>query len=690
MSLSAVRKFQSTGVFAVAILAIFLFTCAAHAAIEMPIVLNSATQRYAEIDGNRVVWSDNRNGNYDIYMYDLSTNTETQITSDSVNQTHPDISDDRIVWLNWTSGGSVNVRMYNIQTGTEAPVPFSGISTVFSPDNANTEFFPRISGNRIVWDGSSNRNVILGYDILTGSVTEIAPPNGFTRKLHPDISGNRVVWEDWRSGYSEIYMYDFLANTETRISSNTNNTKDDPRQAYPAIDGDKIVWMDNRNPNRAYDVYMFDLLTQTESRISTDTVSNAFYPGISGDKIVWWSTAPVLSSGIYLYDLVTQTQGRISQNSSNIQGPGSSAVSNGKVVWTDNRNGNPDIYLYDLNPNVGPTAQIGAIPVTTLGHATNFDGSGSTDSDGTITNYSWDFGDGANADGVIVDHVYSSAGVYQVTLTVTDDDGATGTAMTSILVNTPPVAAISPVATVTFGQTTVFDGSASSDSDGAVTSYAWDFGDGLGGSGDIVNHTYSTSGTYLVMLTVTDNHGATGTATVSARVNALPLASITPIQTVIVGEATVLNASGSSDPDGTIMSYVWDFDDGSTGSGATMNHTYVAAGTYQAILTVTDNDGATATAVGSAVVQTPAQAIDDLIDLVQNMNLAQGIANSLDSKLQNASDALSAMNAGSTNSAISKLQAFINVVQAQSGNQLTVRQADDLIAAANRIIAAIN
>jgi len=149
-----------------------------------------------------------------------------------------------------------------------------------------------------------------------------------------------------------------------------------------------------------------------------------------------------------------------------------------------------------------------------------------------------------------------------------------------------------------------FDGSPSADTDGTLSSYDWDFGDGQTGTGVTTNHTYEASGTYTVTLTVTDNRGGTAVKAKSQAVvaNQPPTSSFTSVVTDL---GLAVDAAASADSDGTIASYAWDFGDGQTGTGRTATHNYSAAGTYSVKLIVTDDDGATTTLSRDVTTTTP-------------------------------------------------------------------------------------
>jgi len=152
-----------------------------------------------------------------------------------------------------------------------------------------------------------------------------------------------------------------------------------------------------------------------------------------------------------------------------------------------------------------------------------FDGSGSSDPDGEIDFYRWNFGDGTSE--ILAktpDHTYSNTGNYEVTLTVIDNNGTTDTDIIEIqigeYVNKKPTAdADGPYKGVN-GKSIIFSGSNSSDSDGSITNYTWNFGDDTEGYGETITHKYSKIGSYLVTLTVTDDEGDTHISTTSVKV----------------------------------------------------------------------------------------------------------------------------------------------------------------------------
>ncbi|UCD92354.1 MAG: PKD domain-containing protein, partial [Methanobacteriota archaeon] len=234
-----------------------------------------------------------------------------------------------------------------------------------------------------------------------------------------------------------------------------------------------------------------------------------------------------------------------------------------------------------------------------VGQSAWFNGSDSYDPDGWITSYHWNFGDGNEDWGEYVTHAYSSPGNYTVTLTVTDNSSMTDKDYVTVKVrdNYPVAIALPTSQTVNKGQSAWFNGSDSYDPDGWIVSYHWNFGDGNEDWGENVSHAYSALGQYTVALTVTDNDNLTDKDYVTVYVVGYPpVADDGPDQVVHVNDLVIFNGSGSSDPDGVIIDWTWDFGDGSpTKHGEVVNHTYTAVGIYNATLMVTDDDNLTDT-----------------------------------------------------------------------------------------------
>lgn len=238
--------------------------------------------------------------------------------------------------------------------------------------------------------------------------------------------------------------------------------------------------------------------------------------------------------------------------------------------------------------------------------AVTFDAAGST---GDIAEYSWVFGDGDVDSGMVVDHIYSVQGTYIATLTVTGQDSVMDTQQYTVVVSgdsaattppsvatTPPLAAISSTSAVGDAPLEVtFDASVSSTTHPPLT-YAWTFGDGGEGTGEIVNHKYTVAGIYSAELTVTDGVGMTDSVETPVLVtstvveNQLPQSKIIATPSTGACPLTVLfDGSSSTDPDGSSLSYSWNFGDGKSTIGSKVQHTFNDPATYSVSLQVKDN-----------------------------------------------------------------------------------------------------
>lgn len=260
---------------------------------------------------------------------------------------------------------------------------------------------------------------------------------------------------------------------------------------------------------------------------------------------------------------------------------------------------------FGLGGNKWPVASMAANPTGgNIPLTISFSSAGSTDLDGSIASYLWDFGDGATSTSANPAHAYTTAGPFVATLTVTDNGGAQSTQailVKAVAPNQLPVAnASSDVSGGPAPLDVVFSAFGSYDPDGALGNIEWTFSDGGSYWGGTAYHTFYQPGTYLATLRVYDSRGATGIDTLQIVVGQqnqppVAVASATPLSG---NPPLTVNFTGSNsyDSDGSIVSYAWDFGDGGSSTQANPTHVYTSGGQYVATLEVTDNWGATDTA----------------------------------------------------------------------------------------------
>jgi len=174
--------------------------------------------------------------------------------------------------------------------------------------------------------------------------------------------------------------------------------------------------------------------------------------------------------------------------------------------------------------NLAPIADPGGPYAGAPGQTIAFDGSGSADPNDDPLTYSWDFGDGSTGSGVSPTHSYAAEGTYTVSLVVNDTllDSVMATTTAEIAIppaNRAPTANAGGPYSGDTGVAITFDGTASSDPDGDTLNYAWNFGDGMTGTGAAPTHSYAAAGTYTVSLIVNDGEFDSDPATSSAEVS---------------------------------------------------------------------------------------------------------------------------------------------------------------------------
>ncbi|MHA1949138.1 MAG: CARDB domain-containing protein [Candidatus Thorarchaeota archaeon] len=287
------------------------------------------TQDNPKIYGDYIVWEDDRNSNWDIYYFNMSSKTETRVTDESADQRYPEIFGDIIVWQDKRNPDEDwDIWTYNITTAVESRIT----------DNESAQTDPAIFGDTVVWVDKRNgteedgyQTEIYGYDL--GEELELRMTNNSHNQTAPAIYGNTLVWLDDNYSSWDVYVY--------QPSGSRYLVNDSSDQRNPRIHGTSVVWEDYRDGN--WEIYLHELITNNQTRI-TNIVSEQKNVDVYNDKLIWEDYRDG-NAEIYLYNITTKVKVKITDDNAAQTKP---AIFEDRFVWVDERNNSEDIYLYNL------------------------------------------------------------------------------------------------------------------------------------------------------------------------------------------------------------------------------------------------------------------------------------------------------------------------------------------------------
>lgn len=301
---------------------------------ESQITSNPAFQENPAVYGDTVVYQDNRNGNWDIYMVKYGY-AETRITTDTADQINPRIYGNKIVYQD-NRNGNWDIYLYDLTTHTETQIT----------NNPLAQEYPAIYGNRIVWQDSRNTDWensqviwdIYMYDLSTDTETRVTTSG--VNNIHPSISGNRIAFMRDR----DVYYVDLSTGSEVRITAIGNTTGQ--TAGPPAMDVNQIVW-----PQHLYSFggWRYIALKDVASGYTWNTetagvTEDLNYPDISELQpgIYYVVYQDDISGDLRLFVSGLGTRYWLTtaigvQKNAKVSGP--------YVVYQDDRNGNWDIYM---------------------------------------------------------------------------------------------------------------------------------------------------------------------------------------------------------------------------------------------------------------------------------------------------------------------------------------------------------
>ncbi len=284
--------------------------------------------------GDYIVWTDKRNGNFDIYAYQISTATEFPVSLAAGDQLAPQVYGDYVVWQDHRSGDA-DIYAYRFSTGAEFAVTTA----------ERQQRYPQIDGDYIVWqDERNNESAIYAYQISKDKDNEFLVSNQVGDQQRPQINGDTIVWESSLNGGStDIKAFSIVSNLELIVNT---TTLDSGSRYNPVLSEKYLVWIDNSS---GYDnLYAFNLITRATPFLINATIAQQLRPQISGEYLVWQDYRDGVNND---YDIYAYNFQNLELIPVSVRGKAQifPVIDGDYIAWQDFRDDRYDIYAYRIS-----------------------------------------------------------------------------------------------------------------------------------------------------------------------------------------------------------------------------------------------------------------------------------------------------------------------------------------------------
>ena len=313
-----------------------------------PLNLATSNQISPIVDGDRIVYIDDRNDRQDIYLYDFKLNKEKQLSDDTLYKDVVSISGDKVVWDAYDDDGVGHVYFYNLSTDEHGRITTA---------SDHEEYSPNISGQKVVWTdkfgtGQDQQWRVYLYDFDSKQVNKVSETSLLGSPL---ISGNRVAWKSANQKLNILNLED----------KSVQEVKEASNQFLSAFNGNKVVFMDGdfnyqakpiEDKLNSYTIYIYDVMTHQTTKILPPDAYGIQYPNLSGDNLVYQDGRD--GEDVYLYDLKTAHEVRLTYD-----GSFAPIISGNHLIFSNDNTKFYQTYLYEVPPNQYPDLNLKMLTV---------------------------------------------------------------------------------------------------------------------------------------------------------------------------------------------------------------------------------------------------------------------------------------------------------------------------------------